>query len=40
MYTVGVLDPTGVLMEHGATSIDAALEHNSEMVRIDVHFQT
>jgi hypothetical protein len=40
MYTVAVLDPTSVLVEHGATSIDVALKHNSGMARINVPFQT
>jgi hypothetical protein len=40
MYAVAVLDPTSVLVEHGATPIDVALKRNSEMARINVAFQT
>jgi hypothetical protein len=42
MFPLAVEDPTSVLVEHGATSIDAALKFNNnpEMVTIDVFFQT
>jgi len=38
MHSVAVLDPTGVLVKHGTTAIDVALEHNSKVLRIDMLF--
>lgn len=40
MHSVAVLVPTGVLMKHGTTAVDIALEHNSKAPRMDVLFQS
>lgn len=38
MHSVAVLDPTGVLVKHSTSAVDVALEHNSKVLRIDMHF--
>jgi len=40
MHSMAVLVPTGVLVKHGTTAVDIALEHNSKVLRIDVLFQS
>ena len=38
MHSVAVPDPTGVLVKHGITAVDVALERNSKMLRINMPF--